>query len=148
MKRFRFTLEPVATVRGLQEMRARDAFGGAVRQATACAEALVQQQVRVAEFVAALIERRTTGLPGALHVSFMRTYVEEIGLERAADAALVKAQQAREVARQKWIDAHLQVKLVQKLRGKARERHLTELGRVEQRQMDDRAPRGSLFPES
>ena len=148
MKKFRFTLEPVATVRGLQEMRARDAFGGAVRHVTACAEALAQQQAKVAEFVTALIERRAAGLSGALHVSFMRTYAEEIGFERAADVALVKAQQAREMARQKWIDAHLQVKLVQKLRGKARERHLTELGRVEQRQMDDRAPRGSLFPES
>jgi len=148
MKKFRFTLEPVGTMRDLQEMRARDAFATAIQQETACAAALARQQLCLAEFVTALIERRSTGLPGALQVTFMRAYVDEIGRERTAGAALAKAQQAREVARQRWIDAHLQVNLIQKLRGRAKERHATEVVRFDQRQMDDRAPRGSLFPES
>jgi flagellar export protein FliJ len=148
MKKFRFTLQPVVAVRDLQEMRARDGFAAAVREVAACTQALAQQRQRVADFVVALIERRRAGLPGVMHVSFMRSYVDEVGRERTADSALVAAERVRETARQRWIEAHLQVKLVQKLRGKARERHATEVVRFDQRQMDDRAPRGSLFPES
>ncbi len=148
MKKFRFTLQPVATLRSLQEMRASDAFARANRELAACEAALSVQQLRVAHFVESLIVRRTTGLPAALHDSFMRAYRNELAEEKAAGEARAQAERAQEAARQRWIEAHLQVKLVDKLRVRARERHQVELVRAEQRQLDDRLPRGVLFPES
>lgn len=148
MKKFRFPLEPVATLRNLQEMRASEVFSGANRRVAACDETLNTQQLRVAQFVESLIVRRTTGLPGAMQASFMQAYREELAEEKAAGEALARARTELEAARQRWIEAHLQVRLVDKLRGKARERFQTELVRFEQRQLDDRLPRGGLFPES
>ena len=148
MKKFRFTLQPVATLRNLQEMRASEAFAGANRRLAECGQALEQQQLRVAQFVKALIVRRTTGLPGSMQVSFMQAYRGEIDAEKAAGEAVSKAQAEQEAARKRWIDAHLQVKLVDKLRKRARDRFQTELVHFEQRQLDDRQPRGGLFSES
>jgi flagellar export protein FliJ len=148
MKKFRFTLEPVATLRNLQEMRASEAFAAANRARADCDAALNHQQLRVAQFVEALIIRRTTGLPGAVQVSFMQAYRQELESEKTASEAVTKAAREQEVARKRWIDAHLQVRLVDKLRGRARERFQTELAHSEQRQLDDRQPRGGLFPES
>ncbi len=148
MKKFRFTLEPVATLRHLQEMRANEAFAAANRRREECDAAFGRQQLRVAQFVEALIVRRTTGLPGEMHASFLRAYRSELDEEKAAAEAVARAEREQEAARQRWIDAHLQVRLVDKLRAKARERFQTELIRFEQRQLDDRLPRGGLFPES
>ncbi len=148
MKKFRFTLQPVATLRNLQEMRASEAFSGANRKVAECGEALADQQLRVAQFVESLIVCRATGLSGSMQASFMGAYRSELDQERLANEALVKAQREQEAARQRWIEAHLQVKLVDKLRSRARERFQTELVRFEQRQLDDRLPRGVLIPES
>ncbi len=147
MKKFRFTLEPVATLRNLQEMRASDAFAKANQALADRVAALERQQLRVAQFVESLIVRRTTGLPGTMHASFMQAYRTELAEEKVAAEARAKAEQEQEAARQRWIEAHLQVRLVEKLRGRARERFQTELVRFEQRQLDDRLPRGGLFPE-
>ncbi|HLP07272.1 MAG TPA: hypothetical protein VK178_03840 [Opitutaceae bacterium] len=148
MKKFRFTLEPVATLRHLQEMRASEAFSAANRRREECDAALNHQQLRVAQFVEALIVRRTTGLPGGVQASFLQAYRRELDEEQTAAEAVVKAEREQEAARKRWIDAHLQVRLVDKLRTKARERFQTELIRLEQSQLDDRLPRGGLFPES
>ena len=148
MKKFRFTLQPVATLRNLQEMRASEAFSGANRRLAECGAALERQQLRVAQFVESLIVRRGTGMPGSMHASFMQAYRGELAEEKAANEALAKAQNEQEAARKRWIDAHLQVKLVDKLRKRARERFQTELVHFEQRQLDDRQPRGGLFSES
>ena len=146
MKKFRFTLQPVATVRDLQEMRAREGFALAVREVGARSQALSQQQLRVAEFVEALIAGRETGFAAAMQASFLRAYREEVAAERKALDALTQAEQERELARRRWIDTHVQLRLVEKLRDRARERHAADGARFEQRQLDDRAPRGDLFP--
>jgi macrodomain Ter protein organizer (MatP/YcbG family) len=78
----------------------------------------------------------------------MLAYQQELVAEKQAADAVDKAADAREQARQKWVDAHLQVKLVDKLRNKARQRHQAELQHAEQAQLDDRLPRGELFPQS
>lgn len=148
MKKFRFNLEPVATLRNLQEMRASEAFSAANKRLAECEVAVERQQLRVAQFVETLIVRRATGLPGAVHASFMQSYRRELAAETAANEAKTRAQQEQESARKRWIDAHLQVRLVDKLRTKAKERFQTELVQFEQRQLDDRLPRGGLFPES
>ena len=147
MKKFTFPLQPVATLRNLQEMRASEAFAGANRRVEACGAALADQQLRVAQFVESLIVCRTTGVAGPTQAAFMQAYRAELDQEKTATHELEQARQAQEAARQRWIEAHLQVRLVEKLRGKARERFQTELFRFEQRQLDDRLPRGGLFPE-
>lgn len=148
MKKFRFSLEPVATLRNLQEMRASEAFSAANKRVEECVVAVERQQMRVAQFVETLIVRRATGLPGSVHASFLQSYRRELAAEETVNRALAKAQQEQETARQRWIDAHLQVRLVDKLRTKAKERFRTELVQTEQRQLDDRQPRGGLFSES
>ena len=148
MKKFRFTLQPVATLRNLQEMRASEAFSGANRRLAECGAALERQQLRVAQFVETLIMRRCAAMPGSLQASFMQAYRGELAEENSAQDALTKARSEQEAARKRWIEAHLQVKLVEKLRGRANERYRTELVHFEQRQLDDRQPRGGLFPVS
>lgn len=148
MKKFRFPLEPVATLRNLQEMRANEAFSGANRHVAACDAQLGEQQMRVAQFVEAMIVNRTAGLPGVMQASFMQAYRGELDREREAGEALEKARVEQEAARQRWIEAHLQVRLIDKLRQRAVERHQAELFHLEQRQLDDRLPRGELFPQS
>jgi flagellar export protein FliJ len=148
MKKFRFNLEPVGTLRNLQEMRASEVFSQANRERAARDTALKNQQLRVAQFVESLIVLRATGLPGSMQASFMSAYRSELADEKTASEALAKASREQEAARLRWVDAHRQVKLIQKLRGRARERFQTEVIRSEQSQLDDRQPRGSLFPES
>jgi flagellar FliJ protein len=148
MKKFRFSLQPVATLRNLQEMRASEAFAAANRELVRCADALERQKEKVAGFVESLLVRRTLGLPASMRASFMLAYQQELVAEKQAADAVDKAADAREQARQKWVDAHLQVKLVDKLRNKARQRHQAELQHAEQAQLDDRLPRGELFPQS
>lgn len=99
-------------------------------------------------FVEALVAGRERGFAGGTQAVFMRGYHEELLLEKKAHDALAKAEQEREAARQRWVDAHLQVRLVQKLRDKARQRHHVELGRFEQAQLDERGPREKSFAES
>ena len=147
MKKFHFPLQPVAVLRNLQEMRASEAFAGANRRVEECGAALAHQQLRVAQFVESLLICRTTGVPGPTHASFLQAYRVELDEEKTATLELDRAQAAQEAARQRWIEAHLQVRLVEKLRGKARERFQTELIRFEQRQLDDRLPRGGPFTE-
>ena len=122
------------------------AAGG--RSTMRCGAALERQQLRVAQFVESLIVRRGTGMPGSMHASFMQAYRGELAEEKAANEALAKAQNEQEAARKRWIDAHLQVKLVDKLRKRARERSQTELLHCEHRHLADRQPRGGLFSES
>lgn len=148
MKKFRFILEPVGTLRNLQEMRASEVFSRANRERAARDAALRHQQLRVAHFVESLIVHRATGLPGAMQASFMSAYRNELDEEKAAGVALAKAAQAQEAARQLWVEAHRQVKLIEKLRGRARERFQVEVIHSEQRQLDDRLPRGSLLSPS
>lgn len=148
MKKFRFPLEPVATLRNLQEMRASEAFSGANRRVAECGEQLGRQQLRVAQFVESLILQRSAGFPGAVQASFLQAYRGELAQEKQAGEALAAAEREQEAARQRWIQAHLQVRLVEKLRSRARERFQTELVRFEQRQLDDRLPRGGLLSAS
>ena len=148
MKRFRFQLEPVGTLRNLQEMRASDVFARANRERAERDAALQHQQLRVAQFVESLIVRRTTGLPGSMQASFMNAYRTELADEKVANEALAKATKDQEAARLLWVEAHRQVKLIQKLRARAQEHYQSEVLHFEQSQLDDRQPRGSLFPES
>ncbi len=148
MKKFHFPLEPVATLRNLQEMRASEAFAVTNRRVAECGEQLDRQQLRVAQFVEAVIDQRSTGLPAAMQASFLHAYRRELDQEAEVGRALEQARTEQEKARQHWIDAHLQVRLVDKLRLRARERFRAELIRFEQRQLDDRLPRGELFPQS
>ena len=89
----------------------------------------------------------TAGLPGTTMATNGSLSVEAIRLQ-ASSEKLLTLEQEQEAARKRWIDAHLQVKLVDKLRKRARERFQTELVYFEQRQLDDRQPRGGLFSES
>jgi flagellar export protein FliJ len=148
MKKFRFNLEPVGTLRHLQEMRASEDFAQANRERARRDEALRHQQLRVAQFVESLIVLRTAGLPGSMQPSFMSAYRDELAEEKTAGEALAKAAQEQEAARLRWVETHKQVKLIEKLRGRARERFQTELIRSEQSQLDDRQPRGVLLPET
>lgn len=148
MKKFRFTLQPVQTLRGLQEMRAREGFAAAIRAVTARRDDLQRQQVRVTAFVESLVAGRRRGFAGGTQAAFLRGYHEELLAEKRANDALAEAEKAREVARQRWVDAHLQLQLVHKLRDKARGRHQVELLRFEQAQLDERGVRETSFSES
>lgn len=148
MKKFKFTLQPVATLRGLQEMRAREGFAAALRGVSECRASLDRQQVRVTAFVESLVAGRERGFAGGMQAVFMRGYHEELLLEKQAHDALAKAEAAREQARLRWVEANKQVRLVEKLREKAKTRHQVELAHVEQAQLDERGARENSFVES
>jgi flagellar export protein FliJ len=145
MKRFRFPLQPVATLRDRQEMLARQQFARAVQEAARCAAALDDATARVDALVAALLDGRAGRHGGAVHAAHLAAHQLEVQAAARAAAALAAAEHARETARQRWLEARLQVRLIENLRERARTRHLAETFRAEQVQLDERAPRDSAL---
>lgn len=145
MKRFRFALQPVATLRDRQEMLAREEFARAVQEVARCAAALDDATDRVDALVAALLDGRAGRHGGAVHAAHLAAHRIEVQHAARAAAALAAAEQARESARQRWLEARVQVRLIANLRERARTRHAAENHRTEQAQLDERARRESAL---
>jgi flagellar export protein FliJ len=138
MKKFRFALQPLATVRGIRELRAREAFALTVGAHTRATQELERQRGALAALEAVLRSDRSGGFRAADQIAFQRGYLGALAAEKKAVDAVEKARVAMEAGRQAWLEARRGVRVVESLEQKARRLHRFELEREVQAQLDDR----------
>lgn len=139
MKKFRFPLRSVATVRNIYELRAREHFSRTVQACTTADKALEFLRTRVAELEQLLRSGRLERFRPADQASFMDAFKEENlkAAKAAAEAAAARA--TMETARQAWLQSRRDVRVIENLEQKRRAVHRHELERENQAAMDDRA---------
>lgn len=141
MKRFRFPLRPVSVLRAHQELRAREAFGLAVRAYVQAEEELAATRLRVERFEAALFEGRTGSFSAADQAHALAAYRREWVAEAEAERAVHAARATMQERRVDYLDAHRRLEVIHRLEAKARAAHRAETGREEQAEFDDFAAR-------
>lgn len=137
MKTFRFRLDPVLTLRNWEEERARSAYELAVGREEAVA--------RVFRAVAAQIEadladgRREAGTRIVSSERTMRwKHLQAQEEERARQAKnLQAARRVREEKMKALIEAHRRVRILEQLRVRRLQAHLTEGRRREEKEIDE-----------
>ena len=136
-KRFRFRLEPVLSVRRIEEDHEKRAFGEASRRAeeqTRRVEDIGHRQVEAREAFARTRAR-------AIHLGRLR--LEEgylLGLARRVrreGTELIKRIHTREERRKEFIEARKKVRVLEQLRDRRLRDYRREVGREEQKILDE-----------
>jgi len=139
MKKFRFPLRSVQTVRSIRELRARELFSLSIAElARATAEAGAAAS-RLSGLQQVLLAERGSLFRPAEQVSFLQAI-------EVAKHDLVKAQNSvatatvrRDECREAWIATRMDVRIIENLEKKARQEYLREFEREEQAALDDRS---------
>ncbi|PTY08796.1 hypothetical protein DB347_04290 [Opitutaceae bacterium EW11] len=139
MKKFRFPLRSVATVRSLAELRAREAFSKAVQVFVEAEQHLRAIRDRIRQFQEILLSDRGNAFRAGDQVSFLNALKQETINATKAEAEVAKARTALEAARQAWLEARRDVRVIENLETKAKQAYLHEVERENQLAMDDRA---------
>jgi flagellar FliJ protein len=143
MKRFQFTLRPVAVLRAHQEVRAREAFGAAVHAYVVAEEEHDNVRRRVAQYEAALFSGRRERFSAAEEARALAAYRHECEAEAASERALIAARAEMARCRSEYLEAHRKLEVIERLETQARGRHRYETAREEQAAFDDFAGRRS-----
>ena len=143
MKRFRFTLRPVAVMRADRELRAREALAAAIEGVRQAQERLLTVRGRISGLEAVMRSVRTGTFRAADAVAAGHAYRRECGVELEAQKQLAAANAAMEKRRGACIEANRDLKVISKLEEKARTRHRDETQRAEQIELDETALRRS-----
>ena len=139
MKRFRFSLQAVSSLRNWRETQAREALAAAVQHYVETEAHLVQLRNEATELEA--IVRRASGnhFRAADQAAFLHAYGIAANAIIDGERALAEANEKLEAARADWREARAAVKAVEALEKRARERHHAETAREEQALLDERA---------
>lgn len=137
MKRFRFRLEPVLTIRTWEEERAQTAYGQAMKQELRLADELRGVETRIESGVAEW--RAQSSLPGhPADITMRWRHLLTLERERADVAAkLATARRIRDQKMKALVDAHRRVKVLDTLKDRQNQAHLAEQRRREERELDD-----------
>lgn len=138
MKKFRFPLRSVATVRSMIELRAREQFSRCVQTCVDAEKRLVAQRERVSELESILRSGRLQRFRPADQATFMAAFKDETAIVAKIAAELDSARREMESARQAWLESRRDVRVIENLEQKARAAHLQEVERENQAAMDDR----------
>lgn len=138
MKKFRFPLKSLATVREARELQAREAFSAAVNAAAVAEQRLRSVRQRLTELERVMLGERSTLFRPADQSAFLYSHELEVRREREARDALAEAQAVVEQRRKDWMLSRRDLRLIEKLESKARASHQRELERELQLQLDDR----------
>lgn len=138
MKKFRFPLRSVTTVRTLAELRARERFSDAVHAYAAAEQHLAALRRRVAELEEILLSGRTHRFRPADEAAFLEAFKLETVAAAKAEIALNEARSAMETARTAWLESRRDLRLMENLEGKARQHYRRDCEREEQAALDDR----------
>lgn len=141
MKKFRFPLKPVATLRAHREQLAREAFAAAVQAGVRAEGVLAQARARVVQFEAAVATGRQGSFSAMNQVHALTAYRAELEVEKQAEKALQAAHIFTNQKRLEYVEAHRRVEVISRLEEKAREEHRLEALREEQANYDDFAGR-------
>lgn len=138
MKKYRFPLQSVQTVRAIGELHAKEGFSKAVRAAAEAQRALDAVQERLTSLENLLLNERGTVMRPAEHVAHLLEHErlrEEV--KKAADA-FAKARQKMDAAREVWITARKGLKVIENLEKKNRHQYNLDFEREAQALLDDR----------
>ncbi len=139
MKKFRFSLKSVSTVRALREVQAREQYSRSVHALVAAEEMLQTLRARLV----AVEEMITQGRQHTFRSADQTTFIEALRLEETqvfqAEATVAKARHEMELTRQNWLITRRDLRLIEKLETSAREKHRLASDREEQAAMDDRS---------
>ena len=141
MKRFRFSLRPVAILRAHRDSRALGLFATAVRAYVKSEEELAAIRQRVAAFEAALFAGRRETFAAAAEAFTLAAYRRESGLEIAAERAVFAARAEMGRRREDYLEAHRQLEVMTRLEQTAREGYRLAANRAEQAEFDEFAGR-------
>lgn len=141
MKRFRFSLRPVAVLRAHRESRAKEIFAAAVRALTKTEEELAATRQRIAQFEAALFAGRRECFSAAQEANTLTAYRRERVVETQAERAVAAARAAMQQRRVEYLEDHRKLEVVHRLEAKARAAHQLAVNREEQAAFDEFAGR-------
>jgi flagellar FliJ protein len=139
MKKFRFPLRSVAVLRSYQELRAREAFAGAVRAHAAAELHQAEARARVSALEATGAARRRERHPAAEAANFLRAYRAECAGEAEAGRQVAVAAGDLRTSRAAYLEAHRRLRILQRLEEKARAVHRRESAAAEQAELDELA---------
>jgi len=137
MKKFRFPLRPVAVLRAHRQARAREAFAASVHVYVQAEEHLAGVRLRRAELETVMHDGRRETFRAADEVAFWVAYRRVCEEEMASERALIEARAKMEQRRQDYMEAHRDVRIVEKLEHKARTAHRQEVERESQAELDE-----------
>jgi flagellar FliJ protein len=143
MKRFRFSLRPVAVLRAHREMSAKEVFAHAVQAYGKTQEDLAQKRAQVAGIEAALSAGRQGSFSAADESQALFAYRQECQAEAESERLMLAARGVLEQRRTEYLAARRQVEVVRRLEEKARGRHREEIAHEEQAESDEFASRQS-----
>lgn len=141
MKRFNFRLEALQLLRELRESQAATALSQRRAHQRNLEEALEGAQARSEATRAGLLASTRTRVRLQSHVAALADYDHNLAAEQAADRARQEHQKLVVAAGTVWSEASRDLKIVQKLRDRARELHRLEEARVSQSEWDEAAVR-------
>lgn len=139
MKKFAFPLRSIATVRNLREMEARDVFSRSVQAFVATEQKVHAQRTRISELEDILRSGRLARFRAADQSTFMAAFRDEQAVLAQAEKTMSDAKAEMGKAREGWMNARRDVRVIENLEAKARRAHALELQRENQNAMDDRA---------
>jgi flagellar FliJ protein len=141
MKRFRFPLRPVATLRAHQELRAKEAFAAAVHVYVQSEAELAATRTRVARCESELYESRRDHFDASAAAEAFAAYRRECAAEAEAERTMIEKRSEMNARRADYLEAHRKLEVVNRLEQKARATHRLEVMREEQVELDDFAGR-------
>jgi flagellar FliJ protein len=150
MKRFRFRLASVRSLRELAEGRARENFGRAQKTVADATDHLrAAEQTRI-QLTASLSGARATVFRPVEQIAGFGALRQAGQAEAEAARRLAAAQQSLAQARELWLASRRDLQVMQRLEERARLAHRTEADRAEQSLLDELAAlataRPSFFP--
>jgi len=139
MKRFRFNLQSVATLRSLRELRARESLAAAIRVCEQVELALADAAAR-RELLEDLVRSgRAFTMRAAEHVAFVTALRLAAADEVAAERGVAQAHALRETRLTEYYEAARGVKVLSNLESRARAAHRLAVEHAEQTALDERA---------
>jgi flagellar export protein FliJ len=141
MKKFHFSLRPVAIMRAHRELCAREALAAAAGAHTRTEERLAATRGRLTELETIIRASRRGNFRAAEGAAFGQAYRREWTAEGDAQKQVAAARAVLEKRREACIEANRHLQVITRLEEKARAFHRQETQRAEQAEIDDLAGR-------
>jgi flagellar protein FliJ len=137
MKRFQFRLDSVLTLRNWEEERARTAYAFAMQQERRLLEQIKELEQRMEAAMAGLRPSDHATIAAGERATKWR-HARALERERAdTQQKLASARRIREQKMKLLLDAHRRVQVLENLKTRQKQAHLTEMRQREEREIDD-----------
>lgn len=143
MRKFRFKLSGLLTLREMHEDAKAELLRMALQREKSLEEALVMATGNTEMSRAKLENLGGASVTAANYVSALADFEKKLAEERSAESELQRQRQTVQAARDAWSVAAMDVKTVQKLKDKASDLHMKVIRHKEQIQNDEAGARFS-----